>query len=160
MAAAWPGAARAALCAVGVALSLYALHVERAHARDPAYRAACDLAPAVSCTRVFASRWGRGLGLVELLLGRESFANLPNSALGVLFYLLQGLLGALPGRGAAALLLGSSVASLLASAWLAAILAFGLRDLCVVCLGSYLLNGLLLALNWQRWRRLPRPKAL
>uniref|UniRef100_A0A8B9FS74 Vitamin K epoxide reductase domain-containing protein n=1 Tax=Amazona collaria TaxID=241587 RepID=A0A8B9FS74_9PSIT len=50
-------AARAALCVAGAALSLYALHVERAHARDPAYRARCDLAEAVSCTRVFASRY-------------------------------------------------------------------------------------------------------
>lgn len=49
-------AARTALCLAGAALSLYALHVERARARDPSYRAACDLGPAVSCTRVFASR--------------------------------------------------------------------------------------------------------
>ena len=60
-------AARAALCAVGLALAGYALHVERAHERDPTYRASCDLGPSVSCTRVFASRcrgWGgRGAGV-------------------------------------------------------------------------------------------------
>ncbi|XP_063175317.1 vitamin K epoxide reductase complex subunit 1 [Chroicocephalus ridibundus] len=151
-------AARAALCVAGAALSLYALHVEREHARDPSYRAACDLGPAVSCTRVFGSRWGRGLGLVELALGRDSPANVPNGAVGVVFYLLQGLLGAVPGRGASAVLLGTSVASALASLWLAGVLAFGLQDLCLVCLSTYLLNGLLLALNWRRWRRLPRPK--
>ncbi|XP_050769750.1 vitamin K epoxide reductase complex subunit 1-like [Gymnogyps californianus] len=147
-------AARAALCLAGAALSLYALHVERAHARDPSYRAACDLGPAVSCTRVFASRWGRGLGLVEGLLGRDSVANVPNGAIGVLFYLLQGLLGAVPGRGAAAVLLGTAVASAVASLWLAGVLAFGLQDFCLVCLTTYLLNGLLLALNWRRWRQL------
>ncbi|XP_074787122.1 vitamin K epoxide reductase complex subunit 1-like protein 1 isoform X2 [Athene noctua] len=149
-------AARAALCVAGAALSLYALHVEHAVARDPAYRAACDLGPAVSCTRVFASRWGRGLGLVEGLLGRDSVANVPNSAIGLLFYLLQGLL--VPGRGAAAVLLGTSVASAVVSLWLAGVLAFGLRDLCLVCLSTYLLNALLLALNWRRWRRLRHPK--
>lgn len=47
---------RAALCLAGAALSLYALHVEHQAARDPSYRAACDLAPSVSCTRVFSSR--------------------------------------------------------------------------------------------------------
>ncbi|NXC52401.1 VKOR1 reductase, partial [Aleadryas rufinucha] len=81
------------LCAAGAALSLYALHVEREAARDPSYRAACDLGPAVSCTRVFSSRWGRGLGLVEPVLGKDSAVNVPNGAIGLLFYLLQGLLG-------------------------------------------------------------------
>ncbi|XP_054664719.1 vitamin K epoxide reductase complex subunit 1 [Grus americana] len=153
----WGGAAmaaRAVLCLAGAALSLYALHVERARARDPSYRAACDLGPAISCTRVFASRWGRGLGLVEGLLGRDSAANVPNGAIGVLFYLLQGLLGAVPGRGAAAVLLATSVASAMASLWLAGVLAFSLHDLCLVCLTTYLLNGFLLLLNWRRWRRL------
>ncbi|KAM9258559.1 vitamin K epoxide reductase complex subunit 1 [Morus bassanus] len=147
-------AARAALCLAGAALSLYALHVERAHARDPSYRPACDLGPAASCTRVFGSRWGRGLGLVEPLLGRDSVANVPNGAVGVLFYLLQGLLGAVPGRGAAAVLLWTSVASAVASLWLAGVLVFGLQDLCLVCITTYLLNGGLLALNWRRWQRL------
>ncbi|XP_052631075.1 vitamin K epoxide reductase complex subunit 1-like protein 1 [Harpia harpyja] len=152
-------AARAALCLAGAALSLYALHVERARARDPSYRAACDLGPAVSCTRVFASRWGRGLGLVEVVAGRDSVANVPNGAIGVVFYLLQGLLvGTLPGRVTAAALLGTSVASAMASLWLAGVLAFGLRDFCLVCITTYVLNGLLLALNWRRWRRLRRLK--
>ncbi|XP_025050931.1 vitamin K epoxide reductase complex subunit 1 [Alligator sinensis] len=31
------------LAALGLALSLYALHVERSRARDPRYRPACDL---------------------------------------------------------------------------------------------------------------------
>ncbi|KAM4637299.1 vitamin K epoxide reductase complex subunit 1-like [Amazona ochrocephala] len=149
-------AARAALCVAGAALSLYALHVERAHARDPAYRARCDLAEAVSCTRVFASRWGRGLGLVEPLLGRDSAANVPNGAIGVVFYLLQGLLGPVRGRGAAAVLLASSVASAAASLWLAAILALVLHDLCLVCISTYGLNLLLLRLNWRRWRQRPK----
>ncbi|NXL69051.1 VKORL protein, partial [Chordeiles acutipennis] len=151
-------AARAGLCLAGLALSLYALHVERARARDPSYRAACDLGPAISCTRVFASRWGRGLGLVEPLLGPDSVANVPNGAIGVLFYLLQGLLGAVPGRGPSAVLLGTSVASAVASLWLAGVLALGLQDLCLICLSTYLLNACLLLLNWRRWRRLPRPK--
>ncbi|NXW52789.1 VKORL protein, partial [Nyctiprogne leucopyga] len=140
-------AARTALCLAGLGLSLYALHVEHATARDPAYRAACDLGPAISCTRVFASRWGRGLGLVEPLLGRDSVANVPNGAIGVVFYLLQGLLGAVPGRVTSAVLLGTSVASAVASLWLAGVLAFGLQDLCLVCVTTYLLNVTLLLLN-------------
>ncbi|XP_062485969.1 vitamin K epoxide reductase complex subunit 1 [Pezoporus occidentalis] len=149
-------AARAALCVAGVALSLYALHVERARAREPGFRALCDLGEAVSCSRVFGSRWGRGLGLVEPLLGRDSAANVPNGAVGVGFYLLQGILGPVRGRGASWLLLASSVASALASLWLAAILAFVLHDLCLVCLSTYGLNLLLLRLNLRRWRQRPK----
>ncbi|XP_033928374.1 vitamin K epoxide reductase complex subunit 1-like [Melopsittacus undulatus] len=146
-------AARAALCVAGAALSLYALHVERAHAQDPSYRAACDLREGVSCSHVFGSRWGRGLGLVEPLLGKDSVINLPNGALGLLFYGLQGILGPIRGRAASVLLLASSLASALASLWLAAILAFILHDLCLVCLTSYGVNLLLLRLNLRRWRR-------
>ncbi|XP_058716890.1 vitamin K epoxide reductase complex subunit 1 [Poecile atricapillus] len=138
---------RAALCAAGAALSLYALHVEHEAARDPRYRAACDLAPAVSCTRVFSSRWGRGLGLVEPVLGKESALNVPNGAIGLLFYLLQGLLGLSRSRAAAVTLLVTSAASALASLWLGAVLLFRLRDLCVVCVSTYGVNLALLWLN-------------
>ncbi|XP_058679043.1 vitamin K epoxide reductase complex subunit 1-like [Ammospiza caudacuta] len=149
------GVLRAVLCAAGAALSVYALHVEHQAAKDPSYRAACDLGPSVSCTRVFSSRWGRGLGLLELLVGRDSALNVPNGAIGLLFYLLQGMLGQVPGggRAAALALVGTSVASALASLWLGAVLLFGLRDLCVVCLSTYGVNLALLALNLQRWKR-------
>ncbi|NP_001382851.1 vitamin K epoxide reductase complex subunit 1 isoform X1 [Gallus gallus] len=146
-------AARAALCAVGLALAGYALHVERAHERDPTYRASCDLGPSVSCTRVFASRWGRGLGLLEAFVGRDSAINVPNSVIGIAFYSLQALLGAVPGRASSAALLVTSVTSVLASLYLALVLAFGLHDLCLVCLSTYVVNAALLFLNWRRWRR-------
>ncbi|KAM3654563.1 vitamin K epoxide reductase complex subunit 1-like [Ammospiza maritima maritima] len=147
------GVLRAVLCVAGAALSVYALHVEHQAAKDPSYRAACDLGPSVSCTRVFSSRWGRGLGLLELLVGRDSALNVPNGAIGLLFYLLQGMLGTWRGRAAALALVGTSVASALASLWLGAVLLFGLRDLCVVCLSTYGVNLALLALNLQRWKR-------
>ncbi|XP_065550819.1 vitamin K epoxide reductase complex subunit 1-like [Lathamus discolor] len=149
-------AARAALCVPGAALSLYALHVERARAQGPGYCACWDLAEAVSCTRVIASRWGHGLGLVEPLLGRDSAASVPSGAVGVVFCLLQGVLGPVRGRGASAVLLASALASALASLWLAAILAFALHDLCPVCLSTYGLNLLLLRLNLRRWRQRPQ----
>ncbi|XP_021239534.1 vitamin K epoxide reductase complex subunit 1-like protein 1 [Numida meleagris] len=153
-------AARAALCAVGLALAGYALHVERAHERDPTYRASCDLGPSVSCTRVFASRWGRGLGLLEALVGRDSAVNVPNSVIGIGFYGMQALLGPVPGRAAALALLVTSVTSVVASLYLALVLAFGLRDLCLVCLSTYAVNAALLFLNYRRWRRCQRPPAL
>ncbi|NXL18943.1 VKORL protein, partial [Setophaga kirtlandii] len=98
------------------------------------------------------SRWGRGLGLLELAVGRDSALNVPNGAIGLLFYLLQGMLGPCHGRVAALTLLLSSALSALASLWLGAVLLFGLRDLCLVCLSTYGLNAALLGLNLRRWR--------
>ncbi|XP_004386746.2 vitamin K epoxide reductase complex subunit 1 isoform X3 [Trichechus manatus latirostris] len=55
-----PGWARLALCLAGFGLSLYALHVKAAHARDKDYRALCDVGTAISCSRVFSSRLPTG----------------------------------------------------------------------------------------------------
>ncbi|NWT63287.1 VKORL protein, partial [Erythrocercus mccallii] len=98
-------------------------------------------------------RWGRGLGLVEPVLGKDSALNVPNGAIGVVFYLLQGLLGTHGSRLASVTLLATSVASAVASLWLGAVLLFGLRDLCVLCVSSYGLNLALLGLNLHQHRR-------
>ncbi|XP_027804161.1 vitamin K epoxide reductase complex subunit 1 isoform X2 [Marmota flaviventris] len=59
-----PGWVRFALCLTGLVLSLYALHVKAARARDRDYRALCDVGTAISCSRVFSSRLPAGtLGL-------------------------------------------------------------------------------------------------
>lgn len=50
---------RLALCLAGLVLSLYALHVKAARARDRDYRALCDVGTAISCSRVFSSRCAR-----------------------------------------------------------------------------------------------------
>ncbi|XP_010725102.2 vitamin K epoxide reductase complex subunit 1-like, partial [Meleagris gallopavo] len=101
-------------------------------------------------------RWGRGLGLLEAFVGRDSAINVPNSVIGIVFYSLQALLGAVPGRASSATLLVTSVTSVLASLYLALVLAFGLHDLCLVCLSTYAVNAALLFLNWRRWRRCGR----
>uniref|UniRef100_A0A8I5TMA0 vitamin-K-epoxide reductase (warfarin-sensitive) n=1 Tax=Pongo abelii TaxID=9601 RepID=A0A8I5TMA0_PONAB len=60
-----PGWVRLALCLTGLVLSLYALHVKAARARDRDYRALCDVGTAISCSRVFSSRV-QGTGLTVL----------------------------------------------------------------------------------------------
>ncbi|XP_065258975.1 vitamin K epoxide reductase complex subunit 1 [Emys orbicularis] len=146
----WERALRLVLCALGLALSVYALHVESSRERDPGYRAMCDLSPSVSCSKVFTSRWGRGFGLVEDLLGKHSIFNQPNSLFGIVFYILQTLLGFSPSTLAAVTLVGTSVVSIAGSLYLAYILFFVLHDFCLVCVTTYLLNGALLLLNYKR----------
>ena len=70
MGATWrsPGWVRLALCLAGLVLSLYALHVKAARARDRDYRALCDVGTAISCSRVFSSRYTGSGGLGGPLL--------------------------------------------------------------------------------------------
>ncbi|KAF7235576.1 Vitamin K epoxide reductase complex subunit 1-like protein 1 [Varanus komodoensis] len=146
----WERAARLLLCAVGLTLSVYAFHVETSKERDASYRAMCDISAAISCSRVFTSRWGRGFGLVAGLLGPHSVFNQPNSVFGLAFYTLQILLGFSKSGLAAVTLLGTSVVSIAGSLYLAYILFFVLHDFCVICISTYVLNFSLFFLNYMR----------
>ncbi|XP_075422652.1 vitamin K epoxide reductase complex subunit 1 [Ascaphus truei] len=150
----WERAARLLLCALGIALSVYAYHVETSKERDGGYTALCDINPSISCSKVFTSRWGRGFGLLENIFGPQSVVNQPNSVFGVLFYGLQVLLGFQGTVAAAVALLGTSLASIAGSLYLAYILFYILEDFCVVCITTYILNVALLLLNVQRLRGL------
>ncbi|XP_015988351.1 vitamin K epoxide reductase complex subunit 1 isoform X1 [Rousettus aegyptiacus] len=138
---------RLALCLAGLVLSFYAQHVKEARARDQNYRALCDVGTAISCSRVFSSRWGQGFGLVEHVLGPNSIFNQSNSIFGCIFYTLQLLFGCLRGRWASILLVLSSLVSLIGSVYLAWILFFVLYDFCIVCLTTYAINVGLMVLN-------------
>lgn len=52
----WERIARVLVCLLGILLSLYAFHVERENARDPSYKALCDVSSSISCSKVFSSR--------------------------------------------------------------------------------------------------------
>nr|XP_034994653.1 vitamin K epoxide reductase complex subunit 1-like protein 1 isoform X1 [Zootoca vivipara] len=54
----WERVARYAVCLAGIALSLYACHLEREKGRDLHYRALCDLSDRVRCSAAIASRSG------------------------------------------------------------------------------------------------------
>ncbi|XP_040032226.1 vitamin K epoxide reductase complex subunit 1 [Gasterosteus aculeatus] len=146
----WERKARTFLCVLGLFLSAYALHVELSRERNPDYRAMCDLGESVSCSKVFTSRWGRGFGLVQFFVAKDSLLNQPNSVLGLLFYTLQMGLGLSLSKKAAALLVLFSWVSVAGSLYLASILAFVLGDFCMVCVSTYLVNFALLFTNLRR----------
>ncbi|XP_072523660.1 vitamin K epoxide reductase complex subunit 1 [Salminus brasiliensis] len=146
----WERSVRVLLCALGLLLSVYALHVELSREHDPKYRAMCDLAESVSCSKVFTSRWGRGFGLVQFVTGKDSALNQPNSLLGIVFYSLQLGLGQMVSGSAAHVLVLTSWVSVAGSIYLASILAFVLGDFCVVCVSTYIINIALLYTNLKR----------
>uniref|UniRef100_A0A1A8D7Z4 vitamin-K-epoxide reductase (warfarin-sensitive) n=1 Tax=Nothobranchius kadleci TaxID=1051664 RepID=A0A1A8D7Z4_NOTKA len=154
----WERKARVFLCLFGLCLSVYALHVEISRERDPDYRAMCDLGESVSCSKVFTSRWGRGFGLVQFFVDKDSPLNQPNSLLGIIFYTLQMGLGLSPSRKAALALVLSSWVSMAGSLYLASILAFVLGDFCMVCVSTYIVNFALLYTNLKRRRAIEEMK--
>ncbi|XP_031699796.1 vitamin K epoxide reductase complex subunit 1 [Anarrhichthys ocellatus] len=146
----WERKSRILLCVFGLFLSVYALHVELSRERDPEYRAMCDLGESVSCSKVFTSRWGRGFGLVQFFVAKDSHLNQPNSVLGLIFYTLQMGLGLSLSKKAAMFLVFASWVSVAGSLYLASILAFVLGDFCLVCVSTYIVNFALLFTNLRR----------
>lgn len=138
-------------CGLGILVSAYALYVETRKHRDNTYKAACDLGENMSCSRVLTSSYSKGFGVVEILLGKEHFLNMPNCILGIVFYSMQFVLGMLWFSWVPAMLFMTSVVSCVGSAYLAFVLCFVLKDLCLVCMATYVINGMLMYLNYQRY---------
>ncbi|XP_007894766.1 vitamin K epoxide reductase complex subunit 1-like protein 1 isoform X2 [Callorhinchus milii] len=95
-------------------------------------------------------RWGRGFGLVEIIFGTDSALNQPNSIYGLIFYTLQLLLGMTVSAMAALILMTSSIVSVVGAMYLSYILYFVLKDFCIICIAMYILNIILLIINYKR----------
>ncbi|KAM4886616.1 vitamin K epoxide reductase complex subunit 1-like protein 1 [Sylvia borin] len=161
----WERVARSAVCAAGILLSLYACHLEREKGHDSHYQALCDLSERVRCSAAITSRWGRGFGLLGSIFGKDSAINQSNSVFGLVFYILQMLLGMTASAVAALILMTSSIVSVVGSLYLAYILYFVLKEFCIVFVLTYLLNFILFIINYKRlvylneaWKRQLQPK--
>uniref|UniRef100_A0A8C0E953 vitamin-K-epoxide reductase (warfarin-sensitive) n=1 Tax=Bubo bubo TaxID=30461 RepID=A0A8C0E953_BUBBB len=110
-------------------------------------------------------RWGRGFGLLGSIFGKDSALNQSNSVFGLVFYILQMLLGMTASAVAALILMTSSIVSVVGSLYLAYILYFVLKEFCIVCVITYLLNFILFIINYKRlvylneaWKQQLQPK--
>jgi Predicted membrane protein len=136
---------------LGLFLSIYSIHVEVSAHADKSYKAMCDISKTVSCTKVFLSKHGKGFGLVAPVLGEESILNLPNPVFGVVFYSLV-IVISLFGNGKRGLQILTllSALSCLMSMYLASIL-YQMKDICVVCFSTYLVNCVLFYTSFKRY---------
>ena len=140
----------------GIGLSSYAYYVEVAKEADEKYVALCDINEDISCSRVFSSKYGKGFGLVGPFLGQDHVLNQPNALYGIGFYSILTLLFICGGSSkflAYIQFYSFSIASGL-SCYLAYILYFVLKDICVVCIATYAVNFLLLLLSYCKKRSL------
>ena len=142
---------RVTLGLFGLFLSVYSLFVEmQAHA-DKNYKAMCDISERVSCTKVFLSDFGHGFGLVAPILGKDSPLNLPNPVFGVVFYSLVVLISLVKqSKGGLKLLTLLAATSCVMSLYLASIL-YKMRDTCLVCISTYMVNFGLLYFSFKRF---------
>uniref|UniRef100_A0A2K5HRN4 vitamin-K-epoxide reductase (warfarin-sensitive) n=2 Tax=Colobus angolensis palliatus TaxID=336983 RepID=A0A2K5HRN4_COLAP len=116
-------------------------------------------------SRAIFGLWGRGFGLLGSIFGKDGVLNQPNSVFGLIFYILQLLLGMTASAVAALILMTSSIMSVVGSLYLAYILYFVLKEFCIICVVTYVLNFLLLIINYKRlvylneaWKRQLQPK--
>mmetsp|Transcript_59150 Transcript_59150/g.70578 ORF Transcript_59150/g.70578 Transcript_59150/m.70578 type:complete len:154 (-) Transcript_59150:35-496(-) len=129
------------LASIGALLSLYALYVENRTHEDDEFVALCDIDRiGASCSQVFQLPQGRLLSYIGLI-PEEHALDVPNAALGFCFYLLM-LASEIVTIPAMVIQLAVLMA-FSSSVFLAYILAT-IRELCVLCLTTHVINSCLL----------------
>ncbi|MBI2774880.1 hypothetical protein HYX58_02650 [Candidatus Dependentiae bacterium] len=123
------------IAAIGFFISLYAALTERKVNEDPNYKAACDLTDTISCTKPMKSEYS------NLFFISNSFAGMIYYAIiAVLAYLQMPLLIFIITAGGA-----------LFSCFLAYLLYFKIKALCLVCTSLYIINALLFIIATQNF---------
>lgn len=138
------------VCFIGILISCYAYHIEVKKEHDENYEAMCDISEHMSCTKAFMSKYGKGFGLVEYIVGEDSDLNQPNSVFGLAYYIVIAALGEWSDVRAAKIQVALGILGNIGSVYLAYILYFILYDFCVVCVTMYILNAILLILFLMR----------
>lgn len=143
----------------GLALSLYALFVEYHDELYPnsapdSFTPLCDIeAIKASCSNVFAMPEGHLLSFWGIV-PKDSILNVPNAALGTVFYctmLLHYLLvvsgPAARGNFSTYLVKFMTVCAMSSSIWLASVL-WRLRELCLLCISTHMVNSVITYRVW------------
>eukprot|EP01083_Nonionella_stella_P040104 109033_1 len=110
---------------IGLWLCAYALYIEYKISVDPDYVASCDLASWISCSKVFSSKYAH-------------MFYFPNAAYGAVFYVVILVMDTMK---LYQYIMYLSTLTFLSSLYLAYILAFVLKDMCVVCVSTYIVNA-------------------
>lgn len=116
---------------IGILVSIYGLYIEKRKNRDRSYKPICDISRSVNCTRALTSSFGKHFGI-------------PNTVFGIFFYLLIIILN-LYNFKFIVFLLGILGAAF--SVYLACILYFKIKDLCLVCTSAYAINAAILVIS-------------
>lgn len=116
------------LSLIGFAIATYATITEKKIEENPDYKPACDINDRISCSKPLKSPYAK-------------LFFISNSLLSMIFYGAMALLAFI---GAHTLILLGSIAACAVSAYLAYLLYFKIKSLCLVCTSLYVVNILLL----------------
>ncbi|HLC50284.1 MAG TPA: vitamin K epoxide reductase family protein [Candidatus Nanoarchaeia archaeon] len=119
---------------IGFLLSLYSFYVERKTQKDSNYKAVCDISDRMSCSKTFTSGYGK------------LFFGISNGVAGIAFYILVIALNIF---GMTKVIFYLSILSLIGSVYLAYVLNFKVKTVCMVCYSIYLVNILLLVFSYR-----------
>lgn len=145
---------------IAILVVLYAFYVEhRLKTAKPEdnYKAFCDINDRMSCSRVLGSKYAKGFGIFD----ENSVFNISNAVYGISLYIsiliLLVVSSLFEGTNVSItyVLVVLAVISNLGDIYLAYILFFKLKDICIVCCTLYVINALLLALSI--WRVIVLP---
>ncbi len=118
------------LAAVGFCASLYAYFIERKIREKPDYKPVCDISDRISCTKPILSEY-------------SNLFFFSNGLMGALFY---AVIAALAFTDSFRLMMIATSVRLVATCFLAYLLYFKIRSLCLVCTLIYIINILLFLL--------------
>ncbi|XP_011632153.1 vitamin K epoxide reductase complex subunit 1-like protein 1 [Pogonomyrmex barbatus] len=136
-------------CAIGLGLSYYAYAVETKREQDDSYTPLCDISEHISCTKVFMTEFGKGFGLFP----KDSVFNVPNSLYGLAFYTQIAILSMSNNYTCSIVVIALGIVSNIFSLYLAHIL-YLYRDICIVCVSTYIVNAVIVFLAINKFRKL------
>jgi len=119
------------LAVLGFCIALYVFLLERKVRQQPDYKAVCDLSDKISCTKPIRSPYGY-------------LFYVSNGTAGVLLYAILAILAAFDMR---VLVLIAAIVASLVSLFLAYLLYFKIKALCLLCTSLYIINFIILYLS-------------
>lgn len=136
------------IISINFLMAAYALYVELKHENNQSYQALCDVNPTISCTKVMTTKWGKGFGILP-----ESLA-FRNPIFGFLFYTIIFLMitAIKPNLFICKALISLAILSNLATIYLAIIMIYIIKFVCLLCIMTYVFNFLLLIYSIVRYR--------
>lgn len=117
--------------ALGFLISAYGYYVEQKLKKDTQYKPTCDLSDTISCSKPLLSSYGKLLGIQNALVGIIYY---PTIIIFVFLYI-------------PIVLFALTAIAGIVSLYLAWILFFKIRTLCMLCLAIYLINLVLFILS-------------
>ncbi|XP_014244184.1 vitamin K epoxide reductase complex subunit 1-like protein 1 [Cimex lectularius] len=139
---------------LGFLVSLYSYYVEMKVEHDKNYIALCDISEHISCSKAFNSHYGRGFGILNDIFGEGSILDQPNSLYGMFAYFGMFLLALTDRIKMSRVFLNVTVMCNVMSVYLGYILIFILKDFCVICVSTYVINFVLVVAAYKKYHHL------